>query len=556
MHRYHNDDPLDAVLRPPKDETAEEAAVREAREQEARRVSAQIDADIKAERQARRKKRIVRLLLLGQSESGKSTTLRQFQRIYTPTAFREERIQWRAVIQLNIVRSIRTILHALDPPQRRRPVAPPPPPLPGTTADITDAANPSPSTSAPTDPYYSYTYDYAASDPESDPENRYAASVYTARSQPHFAYANASTSAPAPTNPAWEALKARLMPLRHVEALLIARLVPAHEDEPTLLGSGFAPGQHQRGVSGQEGFGAEEMQADPNAEPGPGREREIFVRPGNRWKGLTSKSPTRSTPQQRHQQLEHDEPQETLSLCAPAMIALWADPGVREVLRRRKIRLEEGPGFFLNDLERVTGPNYLPTDDDVLRARLKTVGVAEYTFEMEVPTSRETGTEWRIVDVGGSRSQRATWVPFFDDVDAIIFLAPIAGFDQVLAEDRSVNRLEDSVLLWKAVCSNKLLAGVDLVLFLNKCDILERKLNAGVKLVRYVRSYAERENTFEAVSQYLRSKFSAIHREYSPNPRKFYAFCTSVTDTATTGGIIASVRDMVVRQHLKQSKLL
>jgi guanine nucleotide-binding protein subunit alpha len=73
----HNDDPLDAVLRPPLDETPEEAAVREARELEARRVSAQIDADIKAERQARRKKRIVRLLLLGQSESGKSTTLRR-----------------------------------------------------------------------------------------------------------------------------------------------------------------------------------------------------------------------------------------------------------------------------------------------------------------------------------------------------------------------------------------------------------------------------------------------------------------------------------------------
>lgn len=40
---------------------------------------------------------------------------------------------------------------------------------------------------------------------------------------------------------------------------------------------------------------------------------------------------------------------------------------------------------------------------------------------------------------------------------------------------------EDSVLLWKAVCSNKLLANVDLVLFLNKCDILEAKLNSGVR---------------------------------------------------------------------------
>lgn len=43
--------------------------------------------------------------------------------------------------------------------------------------------------------------------------------------------------------------------------------------------------------------------------------------------------------------------------------------------------------------------------DDVLKARLKTVGVSEYKFEMEIPAGRDTGTEWRIVDVGGSRSQ-------------------------------------------------------------------------------------------------------------------------------------------------------
>lgn len=45
------------------------------------------------------------------------------------------------------------------------------------------------------------------------------------------------------------------------------------------------------------------------------------------------------------------------------------------------------------------------TLDDVLKARLKTVGVAEYKFEMEVSAGRDSGTEWRIVDVGGSRSQ-------------------------------------------------------------------------------------------------------------------------------------------------------
>ena len=35
----------------------------------------------------------------------------------------------------------------------------------------------------------------------------------------------------------------------------------------------------------------------------------------------------------------------------------------------------------------------------------------------------------------------AAWAPFMDDVDAIIFLAPISCFDQVLAEDPTVNRL-------------------------------------------------------------------------------------------------------------------
>jgi hypothetical protein len=65
-----SDDPFDEVLRPPPNETPDQCQLRESRETEAKRVSMVIDANIKAERQARRKKRIVRLLLLGQSESG------------------------------------------------------------------------------------------------------------------------------------------------------------------------------------------------------------------------------------------------------------------------------------------------------------------------------------------------------------------------------------------------------------------------------------------------------------------------------------------------------
>ncbi|KAH9941145.1 G-alpha-domain-containing protein [Epithele typhae] len=474
-------DPLAAALRPPIDETDEEKAVRVASEEAAKRVSHAIDEAIRLERQQRKKHKLVRLLLLGQSESGKSTTLRQFQRLYTPNAFREERILWRAVIQLNIVRSIHNILDTLTDIRRR------------------DVYEPS-----------VYT-----SDPDSDSESENHVAL-----PPHL-----------------EELRRRLYPLRHVESLLIAKLCPPNDSEATTLGYG--------GSNSVNGNVSSHWSSPPTHAL---HNNEVFVRPGAAWKRVTGRPQSAGTTGQE----TIDECQTMLHHCRADIVALWNDSIVRHVLRRRKVRIEDSPGFYLNDIDRVTAVQYFPSEDDVLRARLKTVGVSEYSFHMEAGDER--GTEWRIIDVGGSRSQVPTWVPFFDD--AIIFLAPISAFDQVLAEDRSVNRLEDSVLLWKELCSNKLLAKVDLVLFLNKCDILESKLKSGVRLAKYVRSFGERPNDPDVAQKYFKSKFSAIHREHSPIPRKFYGFCTSVTDSTTTGGIIAAVKDMVLREHLRASKLL
>ena len=72
-----------------------------------------------------------------------------------------------------------------------------------------------------------------------------------------------------------------------------------------------------------------------------------------------------------------------------------------------------------------------PRADDIVRARLRTLGVEEHRFTME---SGASGSEWYIYDVGGNRSMRPHWIPYFDDVQAIIFLAPLA-FNLMLEED-------------------------------------------------------------------------------------------------------------------------
>lgn len=63
-------DPLDEVLKPPPDESPQAREIRLAREEQAKLVSQAIDESLKAERQVLKKRRVVNLLLLGQSESG------------------------------------------------------------------------------------------------------------------------------------------------------------------------------------------------------------------------------------------------------------------------------------------------------------------------------------------------------------------------------------------------------------------------------------------------------------------------------------------------------
>jgi len=96
-------------------------------------------------------------------------------------------------------------------------------------------------------------------------------------------------------------------------------------------------------------------------------------------------------------------------------------------------------------------------------------------------------------------SQRNAWLPYFDQVNAIIFLAPISCFDERLEEDPRVNRLEDSFILWKAVCSSKLLSRTTLIIFLNKVDVLHSKIASGVMVNRHLPSYGDRPNDTQSV---------------------------------------------------------
>jgi len=235
-------------------------------------------------------------------------------------------------------------------------------------------------------------------------------------------------------------------------------------------------------------------------------------------------------------------------------MSLWRNEDVQQALDERDVYLRDTPGFFLDDVERIACSSYEPTDYDIVRARVRTVGVEEHHLVAE-SAALGVHNEFYITDVSGMRSARHAWVSYFEDSQAIVFLVPLA-FNQMLEEDHRVNRLEDSLLLWKEICTNVLLANCNIILFFNKMDILRRTLESGVRVQKYVPSYDDLPNDVQSVTKYFKDRFKTYHKKLSPKPRVFMSYETSAIDIRSTTALVVAVHDGIIRGNLEKSDMI
>ncbi|CAE6482892.1 unnamed protein product [Rhizoctonia solani] len=364
---------------------------------ESKRISDTIDQALRAEKavrdMTRQKQR--KILVLGQSESGKSTLIKQFRLLHSAETFSAERQSWKSIVYLNIIRSIWKVIEILS---------------------------------------------------------------------SHFNFTN-------PTDVESQnlaRLRLRLMPLRSVELSIVKSLSSPREIVQT-WSSGPKNGRGSPGIGTNKEYECEDVVVHPDS---------IWQRLRQRCSYNTSTSKAGTSLTIEHEEVrETDDPSRTLEVCATDMKKLWSCPVARQCLKQTGLFIEEISGFFLNDIERITSPGYIPTDDDILRTRVKTIRPTE-----TILTCRESGVEWKILD-------------------SLVVMAPVSAFDQVLSEDPSVNRLKDSFDMWRELCNTTILHKIPVLLFLNKIDLLEKKLHEGVKLSKYLVSYGDRPNDFKSVLQ-------------------------------------------------------
>ena len=150
--------------------------------------------------------------------------------------------------------------------------------------------------------------------------------------------------------------------------------------------------------------------------------------------------------------------------------SMWKDNGIKEAYARSsEFQLNDSASYYFENVKRLAEDNYIPNDQDILRSRAKTTGIVEVSFKVE-------NLLFRMIDVGGQRSERKKWLHCFQDVTSAVFCVSLSEYDLKLYEDDVTNRMHESLRLFREICNNKWFRETAMILFLNKVDLFEEKI--------------------------------------------------------------------------------
>ncbi|XP_047038477.1 guanine nucleotide-binding protein G(f) subunit alpha-like [Helicoverpa zea] len=288
--------------------------------------------------------------------------------------------------------------------------------------------------------------------------------------------------------------------------------------------------------------------------------------------GIELQKPKNSASKEYILKLGDDGPKEYNEEYFDHVRALWQDKGVRECFKRsNEYQLIDSAEYFLDRIDLIENPNYIPSDADILRCRRKTTGIQKIEFKVKVPKSMHGGTqEFWMFDVGGQRGERKKWIQVFEGIHAIWFLVACSDFDQTLREDGSQNRLQEALDLFQDVWQSRFLLEAGLILFLNKQDILEHKISQGRSIAPYFPEY-ERFNAqgdeYTRTKMFIRSLFVELitkkrerHRldasaerfvvAEARRARECYFHFTTATDTDNVRTVFRDVHQIILTHLL------
>eukprot|EP00484_Ammonia_sp_Unknown_P000019 CAMPEP_0197021762 /NCGR_PEP_ID=MMETSP1384-20130603/2691_1 /TAXON_ID=29189 /ORGANISM="Ammonia sp." /LENGTH=481 /DNA_ID=CAMNT_0042449667 /DNA_START=55 /DNA_END=1500 /DNA_ORIENTATION=+ len=235
---------------------------------------------------------------------------------------------------------------------------------------------------------------------------------------------------------------------------------------------------------------------------------------------------------------------------------LWKEAAMKQTWEtRRKSHIMDNTPWFLDKVEEIARSDWTVTFDDFVRLRDHTTGVVHKKFLVQ---TEHGNYKFDVTDVGGQRSERRKWLKLFDNVDVVVYIMNLAGYDQVLYEDNTKNCLAETLELFHSTCQSKAFKETDFVIFFNKVDIFEEKIKTVPFTVfkpDFPVKYAKDEMQVRAfIQQEFTERFYDNHSqtERSKTRGQIYFHTTCATDAVQVGEIIKKVQIDIITSAMKR----
>jgi len=225
---------------------------------------------------------------------------------------------------------------------------------------------------------------------------------------------------------------------------------------------------------------------------------------------------------------------------------MWNHAKTQEIFERKsEYQLNDSADYYFKDIERISAGSYIPTEQDVLRSRVRTTGIVQTDFKIK-------GLDFAMFDVGGQRNERRKWIHAFDNVHAVIFVAALSEYDQVLYEDETQNRMEEAISLFDQIVNSRWFADTSMILFLNKKDLFEMKLKKA-KLSAHFSDYNGDDLNFDQAAAFFKDKFL---EKCKNKDKSIYPHITCATDTKNVSFVFNAVIGIILEIQMKGSGLM
>lgn len=209
-------------------------------------------------------------------------------------------------------------------------------------------------------------------------------------------------------------------------------------------------------------------------------------------------------------------------------------------VKRAMVNVTDSHKDYLNEIPRIASQSYKPTTQDVLISRIRTTQVIQEKYLID-------GTEYEIYDMGGQRSERRKWIPCFENVTAVIFIAALSEYDQTLAEAKRTNRMLETIELFRSVCVNRAFENTSILLFLNKKDVFAEKIQySDIAAQRPFSDYDGPSKDYDQGVLYFIQKFKDCLMDDNFNDSFIHVTCA--TDTNQMQFVLDATRTIVMKE--------